>query len=406
MLLLQLGQRQIKAGDRNAATATYLRVGELLWQAPPLARTTFEPLEAALEKTTWPPPRCRPPGSKRAQGQPDVPREPARAQNRHPGHSAAPQLQGEPPARAFGELLQISFVAHPLDPAPAGGRALAAGDFDQDGKPDLAWIKASGELEFRLAAKRLGRRRQTPAADLWDLEGLDLDNDGKLDLFAYGAKRRRLPARPGRRRLHRRHRRAGSRQRRRPRAVAFDYDIEGDLDLALAGAGAGPIELWRNNLEGPPRKVGRQRPRHRGPPSRVEAEALVASDLDRDGDLDLLLGNGQGLTWLDNQRQGRFTDRTEGGGLANLPFPANWGPEAAAVAAVAAADFDNDGRPDIAYASGGTWSASPATSAADSGPGGARQRPPGWRSERRSRWRPRTPTTTAGSTSWQPASTG
>ncbi|HEV7518481.1 MAG TPA: CRTAC1 family protein, partial [Thermoanaerobaculia bacterium] len=65
---------------------------------------------------------------------------------------------------------------------------------------------------------------------------------------------------------------------------------------------------------------------------------VVASDLDRDGDLDLLLVHDHGLTWLDNLRQGRFADRTAESGLDKVP-PAR---------AVAAADLDDDGRPDLA----------------------------------------------------------
>ena len=42
----------------------------------------------------------------------------------------------------------------------------------------------------------------------------------------------------------------------------------------------------------------------------------MASDLDRDGDLDLLVAHAKGLAWLDNLRQGRFADRTAASGLA------------------------------------------------------------------------------------------
>lgn len=351
VLLLQLGQRQIQAGDRVGATATYLRVGELLWQASPLAQTTFAPLRTALEKNDLA--AAKVPAARLENVLKVSPMFRESLRELKTGIQGIPlkRLQSEPAPQAFGEPLAIQFEAHPLDPAPGGGRALAAGDFDRDGRPDLAWIKASGELEIRLAAKGWAAGAKFPAAELWDLEALDLDNDGYLDLVAFGAKRGAgwrgrgdgsfedataawgLGAAAGR------------------VLAAFDYDIEGDLDLVLAGAGAGPLELWRNNLQGPLEKAGARI----FPPLAVEPKTVAASDLDRDGDLDLLLGHGQGLTWLDNLRQGRFTDRTESAGLTKLPYPENWGPEAAAISAVAVADFDHDGRPDIAYANGGTW---------------------------------------------------
>ncbi|MEM7357008.1 MAG: CRTAC1 family protein, partial [Acidobacteriota bacterium] len=116
--------------------------------------------------------------------------------------------------------------------------------------------------------------------------------------------------------------------------VAIDFDIEGDLDLALAGGTSGPGDLYRNNLEGPLQRVGsRSLPRLPGD----DASAIAASDLDRDGDLDLLIAHARGLTWVDNLRQGRFVDRSARAGLT---------PTAALRTAVSA-DLDNDGLPDL-----------------------------------------------------------
>ena len=117
----------------------------------------------------------------------------------------------------------------------------------------------------------------------------------------------------------------------------LDYDIEGDLDLALGEPG---IELFRNALQGPLEPVGKST----FPPLALSGiQGLVASDLDRDGDLDLLVAHAKGIAWLDNLRQGRFADRTAASGLA----------AAGPVEAVASADLDNDGLPDLIAAGNG-----------------------------------------------------
>jgi len=109
------------------------------------------------------------------------------------------------------------------------------------------------------------------------------------------------------------------------------------LRLLAAGRAAGAADLWRNALEGPLQRVGdRALPRL----AAQNARAIVASDLDRDGDLDLVLAHAKGLTRLDNLRQGELADL----GVIAAPW---------AVAAVASADLDNDGFPDLVAAGRG-----------------------------------------------------
>ncbi len=49
VVMLQLGQRAIAAGDRAAASAAFLRVRELIWQAPEGARALLDQVLAGLE---------------------------------------------------------------------------------------------------------------------------------------------------------------------------------------------------------------------------------------------------------------------------------------------------------------------------------------------------------------------
>jgi hypothetical protein len=65
---------------------------------------------------------------------------------------------------------------------------------------------------------------------------------------------------------------------------------------------------------------------------------VVASDFDRDGDLDLLFAHSSGLSLFDNLRQGEFVDLTEAAGLSGIE-PA---------VQIVSADLDNDGLPDLA----------------------------------------------------------
>ena len=99
------------------------------------------------------------------------------------------------------------------------------------------------------------------------------------------------------------------------------------------------MELYRNALDGNLEAVGQRV----FPTLNLGAvHAILTSDLDRDGDLDLLLAHAKGLTFLDNLRQGRFADRTEEVGLG----------KAGAAQAILSADLDNDGWPELVTGAG------------------------------------------------------
>ena len=342
VVLAQLGGRAVRRGDRAAATGAYLRIKELIWQSPQ-AEGPLGQLLAALES-----------------GEPDAARVPAlRLENvlkvtpmyqqglreLTAGIQGVPveRFANEPPPAVWGAPVPVELKASALDAAATVGQALAVADFDNDEKPDVARLRA-GEppaLEVRLAA---GGWAPKPAGEGLDAKGLDgllavdLDNDGTMDLLAFGAGRTVLWLGKG----------DGTFQlapevlavaKGATAAAAIDYDIEGDLDLALAG-GPAPAQLLRNALEGTQAPLASVGDRSLPALSWKDVRRLLATDLDRDGDLDLLAAHAGGLSWLDNLRQGRFADRTAAGGLDG----------GGAVLAAASADLNGDGLFDLVVA--------------------------------------------------------
>ncbi len=186
-------------------------------------------------------------------------------------------------------------------------------------------------------------------------------------------------------------------------AAFLDFDLDGDLDVYLVGA-AGPDALLRNNLDGTWADVTSAT----GDPAFSSRRALVG-DFDRDGDLDLLCVDARGdLVLRSNLRQGRFRSvplgvkgavdaaaddlnadgaldvvaatkegvvvlvnrgdgtfaREESAELAKLG--AAFGP-----AAVALADLDNDGYPDLAVSGASGLAVFRRSSLSSFGPGPA-----------------------------------
>ena len=337
VVIMARGQRAIAAADRAGASAAFLRVRELIWQAPDAAQQLLEQIIGALEA-----------------GDVAAARVPAlRLENvlkitpmfRGSQLELDVGIQGDPifgfasqaGAESFGEPLLVSFQGGDISTEPAHP-GLATGDFNGDGRTDYAWLERGETTSLRVSLVD-GKAGRQPAPGLERLLAADLDNDGRLDLIGWSRDRFELfrgradggfVAASADFGIAGRETGAGG-------VAVLDYDIEGDLDLALAGGTTGGVELYRNALAGPLEAVGG---RSLPPVEWAEVQDMTTADLDRDGELDLLVAHAGGLAWLDNLRQGRFVARR--GGFEESP-----------ARAVVAADLDNDGLPEVIAAGDG-----------------------------------------------------
>lgn len=353
VVLLGAGKRAVALADRTGATAAALRIRELLWEAPKGATEALARLTEALEAGDLP--RARVPMQQLANLLRPSPLFQQGVRELSSGILGIPveRFVLEPPAREFGGSLPVTFVAGAKVAAsgPAGGasppgaRTVLASDLDGDQRPDLLRLVAGSSssspvaVELRLASGGFEPRILASSAGLVALQAADLDQDGRIDLVASGPAGA-IRFRAGAADFTTWPAAAGELPLRGSALTVLDFDLEGDLDLALAGAGAAAGDLRRSAAPEPLVAVGAQAlPRA----ALGGVRRLLTSDLDRDGDPDLVAVGDAGLLWFDNLRQGRFADRTSAARLAAL------GP----LLDAASADLDADGRPDLVLAGPG-----------------------------------------------------
>jgi len=337
VVLLRRAAMALEMNDRAVATASLLRVRELIWQAPaaapPILSRCLTGLEAddlsgvevplaQLTNVLRPTPMFRESMKELDFG----------------GAVGRPlrRFAGEPLPTGFGPGVDLTLEAKLLDAHAVGEGGLALGDFDADGREDVAILDEAGELEMIWGGSTEPQAIPVSVAPGARLTAADLDDDGRSELVEFGDYTHVLAWNADR---SSRHYSAGLSLPRGTRTLEpVDYDIEGDLDLAGGGDG-GPI-LLRNSLQGGFRSVGG----NAFPARRWSAVLQVLpTDLDRDGDPDLVLVTPQGLSVLDNLRQGRFA-------LRQVADPQH---ALGAIRRVASADFDNDGWPDLAVVGDG-----------------------------------------------------
>ncbi len=340
LVIMQLGQRAIRAGGRADATAAFLRIRELIWQAPPAASTLMEQVLGALEENDLE--AARVPAMRLENVLKITPMHREGLRELSPGIQGIPltRFRDEPKAKALGRPIEVTFEAQRLSSTPVAGRALAVADLDGDQRADIVWValEEPAVLEIRWADGGKAPLR-LPAEGVERLLVADLDNDGWLDLIGYGGQELVVWQGTQGGSFQEATKQFGLRGVNATAATVIDFDIEGDLDLALASGRRTP-RLYRNALSGPLEEVGDKSL----PELTTEGVTdLLASDLDRDGDLDLLIAHQGGLIWLDNLRQGRFVDRSADGGLTG----------AQAARAVVSVDLDNDGLLDLVTAGRG-----------------------------------------------------
>jgi hypothetical protein len=348
-VLLKALQVALEDGDRATASSRFLRLRELSWQFDPASRQVLAVVGEGLVNNKLEPLRgevIRLENLLRSSGLYQQALSDLRI-----GIRGIPltRFANEADQRSFEPIADIPFKFHPVDQRAGLPTALAVGDLDGDQVPDLlrvlaATAEASPRLEVRLAASAFQTSTEYPLNDsatdgITPLLLNDMSNDGQQDVLVFGSWGAAAfqGARGGR--LLRVPNDVGLLEVNAAAAVQLDFDIEGDLDIALVSAGSHKPDLRRNNL------INELEPLGEHVFAQVESDysgvmALLASDLDRDGDIDLLLAHAAGLSWLDNLRQGEFADRSAAAGLAAEP----------GISAVAVADMDNDGAVDVVVA--------------------------------------------------------
>jgi tetratricopeptide (TPR) repeat protein len=262
------------------------------------------------------------------------------------GEYARPTALGAPAP------IPVRFTPEPLVPSLTSSMGACFFDFDGDGRPDLFLVAATAAGKSRLLHNAGDGHfdEVTEVAGLnlsgsgWGCAAGDFDNDGKTDLAVCLAEGVRLLHNDGHGKLRDVTEAAGLRPEKGCISLTFvDYDHDGDLDLYIVnapGQGARNV-LWRNNGNGTFTDVSRD--------SALGVAAtgggVVASDFNNDRAMDFVIAGGEnGAAIYLNPREGQFA------ALPGLDFKEMGLSPAVGVAVL---DFDKDGWMDVAFTHSG-----------------------------------------------------
>ena len=259
-------------------------------------------------------------------------------------------VPAEIPVRYEVQPLQkfVSVVA-------GGGRAGSTGacflDFDGDGRADLFLVGAGGG-KSRLLRNQSGMRFE----DVTEKEGLggvgggygcaagDFDNDGRTDLAVCEADGVRLFHNEGNGKFAEVTDKVGIRREKGCVALTFvDYDHDGDLDLYVTSDGHGTDGkaarnvMWRNNGNSTFTDVSEET----GLGLEGTGGGAISTDFNNDRAIDFVVAGGaKGVGVYLNPREGKFAE------LAGIDFVKEGLPPAVGVVAL---DFNKDGWMDLAF---------------------------------------------------------
>ncbi len=185
----------------------------------------------------------------------------------------------------------LAAIAGAGKPAPEGNPGAIAGDYDNDGRPDLFLTvtggnrllhqKADGAFEDVTAKAGISQQTTSPAAAAF----ADVDHDGDLDIFIPGSPTRLLRNNGNGRFGDVAVQAAVSAPVRAVAVAATDYDNRRDIDLVILAASAAPL-LYRNLRDGSFRDTAAAS----GLPAAGAYSALAVGDVNKDGFPDFFFG--------------------------------------------------------------------------------------------------------------------
>jgi Tfp pilus assembly protein PilF len=255
--------------------------------------------------------------------------------------------------RSIANAVKNTSAASAL-PGPSTGACFL--DYDSDGRPDLFLVSATpdgtssllhniGDGHFENVTQSVGI--QLKGSGLGCAAG-DYDNDGHPDLAVCLSDGVRLLHNIGKGNFEDVTKAVGLRREKGCVGVTFvDYDHDGDLDLYItnapggAGGGATRNVLWRNNGNSTFTDVSAETALG------VESTGggVVTSDFNNDRAIDFVIAGGaRGAGVYLNPREGKFTP------LSSIDFTKENLPPAVGVVSF---DFDKDGWMDVAFTHAG-----------------------------------------------------